>query len=289
MSKSAAPGGGQAPTPLPEAPPPDPRRAVYVVGDVHGHRDELVEALHAEGLVDPEGAWSGGEHHLWFLGDFVDRGPDGVGAIDLVIQLQKQAADAGGQVETLLGNHEILALGMYHFGDEPVPSGFGPRSFARSWEINGGLLADQDRLTPEHIEWLTARPLAALAADHLLLHSDTLEYLDWGDTIDEINAVGREILEGNDLTAWWDVWRRMTTRYAFRGPDGEDNAQRLMDILGGERIVHGHSVIADQLGIHPVQIEGPYLYAGGKALGVDGGLFVGGPCLVVELPYVPES
>lgn len=264
-------------------------KSTYVVGDVHGHRDELVEALHAQGLVDPEGAWSGGENHLWFLGDFVDRGPDGVGAIDLVMQLQKQAADAGGQVETLLGNHEILALGMYHFGDEPVPSDFGPRSFARSWEINGGLLSDQDRLTPEHIEWLTARPLAALAADHLLLHSDTLEYLDWGDTIDEINAAAREILQGSDLSAWWDVWRRMTTRYAFRGPEGEENAQRLMDILGGVRIVHGHSVIADQLGIHPVQIEEPYLYAGGKALGVDGGLFVGGPCLVVELPYEPES
>ncbi len=281
--------GRQAPTPLPEAPPPDPRKTVHVVGDVHGHRDELVEALHAEGLVDPEGAWSGGENHLWFLGDFVDRGPDGVGAIDLVMRLQEQAAEAGGQVETLLGNHEILALGMYHFGDEPVPSDFGPRSFARSWEINGGLLSDQDRLTPEHIAWLTARPLVALAADHLLLHSDTLEYLDWGDSAEEINTTGREILEGNDLSAWWDVWRRMTTRYAFRGPEGEDNAQRLMDILGGERIVHGHSVIADQLGIHPMQIEGPFLYAGGKALGVDGGLFVGGPCLVVELPYEPES
>jgi len=263
-------------------------KSTYVVGDVHGHREELVDALRAEGLVDDEGAWSGGERHLWFLGDFVDRGPDGVGAIDLVMRLQEQAADAGGQVETLLGNHEILALGMYHFGDEQVPSDFGPRSFARSWEINGGLLSDQDRLTPEHIEWLTARPLAALAADHLLLHSDTLEYLDWGETVDDINTTVRDILEGSDLESWWDVWRRMTTRYAFRGPDGPDIAQQLLDILGGERIVHGHSVIADQLGIHPSQIEGPYLYAGGKALGIDGGLFVGGPCLVIELPYEPE-
>jgi len=53
--------------------------------------------------------------------------------------------------------------------------------------------------------------------------------------------------------------------------------------------VHGHSVIADQLGIHPAQIERPYLYAGGKALGIDGGLFVGGPCLVVKLPFEPED
>ncbi|MEC3978576.1 metallophosphoesterase family protein [Amycolatopsis sp. H20-H5] len=264
-------------------------RSTYVVGDVHGHRDELAEALRAVGLVDDKDDWSGAHDHLWFLGDFTDRGPDGVGVIDLVMKLDSQAAEAGGECNTLLGNHEILLLGMFHFGDTAVPSDFGPRSFARSWEINGGLLSDQDRLTPEHIAWLTARPLLGLAADHLLMHSDTLEYLDWGDGIEEINGNVKEILEGSDITEWWDVWRRMTTRYAFRGPDGPEVAQRLLDQLGGERIVHGHSVIADQLGIHPAQIDGPYLYAGGKALGIDGGLFVGGPCLVTELPYEPES
>ncbi|ATY15068.1 serine/threonine protein phosphatase [Amycolatopsis sp. AA4] len=263
--------------------------SVYVVGDVHGHRDALVDALRAEGLVDSDGNWAGVDDRLWFLGDFTDRGPDGVGVIDLVRQLQDQAAEAGGSVQMLLGNHEILLLGMYHFGDRPVPSDFGPRSFARSWEINGGLLSDQDRLTPEHIEWLTARPLVAVDADHLLLHSDTLEYLDWGEDLDSINATARDILSGSNIEDWWDVWRRMTTRYAFRGPDGEENADRLLDALGGSRIVHGHSVIADQLGIHPTQIEGPYLYAGGKALGIDGGLFVGGPCLVVKLPFEPED
>ncbi|MEV6900743.1 metallophosphoesterase family protein [Amycolatopsis sp. NPDC051372] len=263
--------------------------SVYVVGDVHGHRDALADALRAEGLVDSDGKWSGAEDQLWFLGDFVDRGPDGVGVIDFVRSLQEQAPEAGGSVQMLLGNHEILLLGMYHFGDRQVPSDFGPRSFARSWEINGGLLSDQDRLTPEHIEWLSARPLVALVDDHLLMHSDTLEYLDWGSDITSINASVGEILTGSDIEAWWDVWRRMTTRYAFRGPAGEENADALMEALGGSRIVHGHSVIADQLGIHPAQIEGPYLYAGGKALGIDGGLFVGGPCLVVPLPFTPES
>ncbi|UUV28830.1 serine/threonine protein phosphatase [Amycolatopsis roodepoortensis] len=266
-----------------------PASPTYVVGDVHGHRDELAEALREKGLIDSDDDWSGGKATLWFLGDFVDRGPDGVGVIDLVMRLERQAATAGGRCGTLLGNHEILLLGMYHFGDTEVPSDFGPRSFARSWEINGGLLEDQDRLTPQHIEWLSSRPMLTLAADHLLMHSDTLEYLGWGEDIDEINTRGREILEGSDIQAWWDVWRRMTTRYAFRGPDGADVARQLMDRLGGERIVHGHSVIADQLGIHPAQIEGPYLYAGGKALGIDGGLFVGGPCLIVPLPWEPED
>ncbi|MCU1684461.1 MAG: serine/threonine protein phosphatase [Amycolatopsis sp.] len=263
--------------------------STYVVGDVHGHRDGLAEALRAKGLLDDFDNWAGTSDELWFLGDFVDRGPDGIGVIDLVMQLQEQASEAGGAVHTLLGNHEILLLGMYHFGETEVPSDFGPRSFARSWEINGGLLSDQDGLTDAHVEWLTSRPLVAIAADNLLMHSDTLEYLDWGSDIDGINTSVRGVLESDDISEWWEVWRRMTTRYAFRGPDGPEVAQRLLDQLGGARIVHGHSVIADQLGIHPAQIEAPYLYAGGKALGIDGGLFVGGPCLVVELPYNAES
>lgn len=261
----------------------------FVVGDVHGHRDELAEALRRRGLVDDADDWAGGSARLWFLGDFVDRGPDGVASIDLVRKLQRQAPDEGGRVESLLGNHEILLLGMHRFGDTDVPSDFGPRSFARSWEINGGQLSDQDDLTDEHLEWLTTRPLVAVSADHLLLHSDTLEYLEWGENAEEINKSVHEILAGDDLVQWWDVWRRMTTRYAFRGPSGADAADTMLEQLGGERIVHGHSVIADQLGIAPSQIEAPYLYAGGKALGIDGGLFVGGPCLVVPLPYEPED
>lgn len=255
----------------------------FVVGDVHGHHAELVAALRARELVDARGDWIGGQAKLWFLGDFVDRGPDGIAVIDLVRRLQRQAPASGGGVDSLLGNHEILLLGVHRFGDTPVPSDFGPRSFARSWELNGGQLADQERLTPEHVEWLIARPVVANVAGHLLVHSDTLEYLEWGDTEDAVNAAVREVLEGADIEQWWEVWRRMTTRYAFRGPDGERMAGILLGQLGGQRVVHGHSVIADQWGVPASQIKGPFLYAGNKALGVDGGVFVGGPCLVVEL------
>lgn len=259
----------------------------YVVGDVHGHRGELVAALADAGLVDEDGAWSGGAANLWFLGDFVDRGPDGIGVIDLVMRLADEASEAGGQVDTLLGNHEILLLGMHRFGDTEVPSDFGPRSFARSWELNGGQQSDQDSLTPEHVAWLVSRPVLAMAEDHLLMHSDTLEYLSWGSDIAEINEAVREVLDSEDLEQWWDVWRRMTTRHAFRGPHGEEIVDKLLVTLGGTRIVHGHSVIADLLGVHPAQVEAPLLYAGDKALGIDAGVFLGGPCLVVRLPWEP--
>lgn len=260
---------------------------MYAVGDVHGHRAQLITALRSAGLVDSDTQWSGGDATVWFLGDFVDRGPDGVGVIDLVMDLADGAREAGGRVDTLLGNHEILLLGTHRFGDAEVPSDSGliGRSFERSWRMNGGLASDQAALTEEHIGWLTERPVLELVGDHLLMHSDTEEYLTWGDDIESINAGVREVLTGDDLSAWWEVWRRLTTRYAFRGGDGAEVADRLLGVLGGSRLVHGHSVIADQLGVAPPDIDGPVLYAGGRALGIDGGVFIGGPCLVVELPY----
>jgi hypothetical protein len=157
------------------------------------------------------------------------------------------------------------------------------RSFARSWRLNGGQESDQAGLTDEHIAWLSGLPVLARVDDHLLMHSDTVEYLGWGDSVDAINEAVGALLAGDDIQAWWDCWRRMTTRYAFRGPDGPETADKLLSLFGGSRIVHGHSVIADQLGVPPPLVEGPCLYADGKVLGVDGGVFVGGPCLVVPL------
>jgi hypothetical protein len=254
-----------------------------VIGDVHGHRTELVDALRAADLVDEDAAWCGGTARVWFLGDFFDRGPDGVSVVDLVMNLGEQADQAGGSVRALLGNHEILTLGMHTFGDAEVPSDFGVRSFERSWRLNGGQQADQVALTERHLDWLTGLPVLARVDDHLLMHSDTMEYLGWGDTVDEINSAVHTVLTGADIELWWDCWRRMTTRYAFRGPDGPETADKMLAVFGGSRIVHGHSVIADQLGVPPSLVDGPCLYADGKVLGVDGGVFVGGPCLVVPL------
>jgi hypothetical protein len=261
------------------------RRKLFVVGDVHGHLAELARSLHAADLLNTDGDWCGGEAELWFLGDFVDRGPDGIGVIELVMRLSEQAAEAGGSVNALLGNHEVLLLGMHRFGDTNVPDAPTPRSFERSWLMNGGLRSDQDRLTGKHIEWLTSRPVLTLVDDHLLMHSDTMAYLEWGETIDEVNDAVLEVVRADDLAQWWECWRKMTTRYAFRGPQGVEIADQLMELLGGTAIVHGHSVIADQLGVPPEEVDRPLRYADDRVLAIDAGLYSGGPCLVVELPY----
>jgi hypothetical protein len=121
------------------------------------------------------------------------------------------------------------------------------------------------------------------------MHADTVDYLDWGGSVDEINAAVAERLSTDDLTAWWECWRKLTTRYAYRGTHGADVADQVLDLLGGDRIVHGHSVIADQIGVLPEEVTGPHEYAGGRVLGVDAGVFLGAPCLIVQLPYEPVA
>jgi len=269
--------------------PPVSAPARYVISDIHGHRDDLAQGLRAAGLLDGaegdvEGHWSGGDATVWVLGDLFDRGPDGVGSVDLAMRLEHEAGAAGGAMHVLLGNHEVLALGTHLFGDTPLPGQDGrSRSFAISWLLNGGSLRDQSRLTSEHIAWLSTRPALALDGDLLLMHSDTTEYLHWGGTIDGINAGVRAALTSRDLSAWWEVWQRLTARYAFAGRGGQGIAATMLRMLGGERIVHGHSIIASLTGQDSAQVQGPLLYAGGLALAIDGGRYAGGPLLLVRL------
>ncbi len=260
-----------------------PQEPTYVVGDVHGHRRELAAALRAAELIDDAANWSAGDSRVWFVGDFFDRGPDGTGVVEDVMRLAGQAREAGGEVGALLGNHEILALGMYRFGDREMATKTGRHSFAWSWLSNGGVAADQESLTSRQVRWLAERPALARLGEHLLMHSDTHEYLAWGESVEAVNAAVRDVVAGDDIEAWWECWRRLTTRYAFRGEAGGTVATEVLSAFGGDRIVHGHTLIADQLGIDPEAVTEPLRYAGGRVLNVDGGLFAGGPCLVVKL------
>jgi hypothetical protein len=151
--------------------------------------------------------------------------------------------------------------------------------------LNGGQARDQAGLADDRIGWLSGLDSVVLAGSDLLLHSDTAEYLRWGETPDQINDAVRAVLAGDDLEQWWECWVRLTTRYAFAGLDGEQVAAGLLDRLGGERVVHGHSVIATFTGADPREVTGPLSYAGGRALAIDGGVYGGGPCLVVRLDH----
>lgn len=246
-------------------------RHLFVVSDVHGHLDDLVRELSRADLVDASGAWSGGDAQLWVLGDLTDRGPDGIGVVELVMSLQEQAPD---HVHVLMGNHEALTLGMKRFGNS---------RFRDSWTINGGLRSDQEALSPAHVAWLASLPVLGRVGDYLLMHSDTTAYLSWGDSVEQVNDVVRSVFASDDAGAHWEVWARLTSRYHFSGGDGAEVAGAMLATFGGRSIVHGHSIIGSLIDVPSPEVEGPVRYAEGLVLAIDGGRYDGGPLLVVQL------
>ena len=83
---------------------------IVAVGDVHGAYERYVEILRAAAVLDDHARWIGGRTHLVQLGDVVDRGADSRKVLDLLVDLEKQARRAGGEVHLLLGNHEIMRM-----------------------------------------------------------------------------------------------------------------------------------------------------------------------------------
>ncbi|MET7639140.1 metallophosphoesterase [Streptomyces sp. NPDC005438] len=270
---------------------------VYVVGDVHGYLDELRRVLLEVGLIDEADHWAGDNARLWFLGDFTDRGPDGIGVIELVMQLSAEAAAAGGYCKALMGNHELLLIGAKRFGDTPVQSGAGTASFQAAWLLNGGQRTDMERLEERHIQWMTRLDAMALVEDHLLLHSDASCYLDYGNNIEAVNDAVTVALQQLDADTTWDLFRKFTKRFAFRDEEeGVATARELLSTFGGHRIVHGHSPIPYLTGEVPEEgddtpptVRGPHVYADGLAVAMDGGVTMSGKLLVTRLPLEDEE
>jgi hypothetical protein len=92
------------------------KEEVVALGDVHGTFDRLVHLLEVNGLIraDPKAsgkfAWTGGKRTLVSVGDLIDKGPQSLEVLDLLMSLQSQAAAAGGAVIVTLGNHEAEFL-----------------------------------------------------------------------------------------------------------------------------------------------------------------------------------
>lgn len=103
---------------------PAPPRLV-AVADIHGDLAAFTGILRAADLIDTAGRWSGGRARFVQTGDFTDRGPDVRRIMDLLRALETSARRAGGRVDVLLGNHEVMNLvGLYRDVNPAVYAAF---------------------------------------------------------------------------------------------------------------------------------------------------------------------
>jgi 3',5'-cyclic AMP phosphodiesterase CpdA len=82
--------------------------------DLHGDLANALSVLRSASLVDLRGQWIGKTATLVQTGDIVDRGKDTIALYALMDTLRAQAKKDGGEVISLLGNHEVSKI-LYHF------------------------------------------------------------------------------------------------------------------------------------------------------------------------------
>lgn len=261
---------------------PDP--PLLVIGDIHGNLDKLIRHLRYAGLATSDARWTGGDAQLWFMGDFTDRGPDGVGAIDFIMRLQQDAANQGGQVGSLLGNHDVAILSAKLFPNRRTRGPEG--TFFQDWIAYGGMAADLPKMETHHIDWLLSLPAMAVVQNRLLLHADAMFYLNYGETLTQVNDATTAMLHSDETDAWEKLLEFSGERLQFdeRHPGGVMRAAQMLAYFGGKQIIHGHTPIP-MLSREPLaHISRAYEYCEGLAVDVDGWMYKGGTGFVYEAP-----
>ena len=153
--------------------------AVYAIGDIHGRADLLTD-IHARIAEDPERG-NVDRRVIVYLGDYVDRGSDSAGVIDLVMSEEP----TGFEKVALLGNHERLMLEflediergplwLRNGGDMTLRSygvNPGPGPYldpARLTEMQTGL---RTRLPGRHLAFFNQLRLMHQEGDYLFVHA----------------------------------------------------------------------------------------------------------------------
>jgi hypothetical protein len=125
-----------------------------LIGDIHGHADELVQLLEALGYQKAHGAYQRPERKVIFLGDFIDRGPK----IRQVLETVRPMIEEGTAL-AVMGNHELNAL-AYHTEDPEESGQYLRRRTPKNEKQHRQTL---EQLKPEelrsYLEWFRTLPM----------------------------------------------------------------------------------------------------------------------------------
>jgi hypothetical protein len=190
---------------------------VVAFADVHGAYSDLTGLLKAAKVVDDDLHWSAGRTHAVSLGDLLDRGDESRKVMDLLMRLQDEAANAGGALHVVLGNHEAMNLlgdlryvtvGEYAAFAQEEPAGVrekqradwiarnGPESGAAfDRQFPPGYFGHRAAFAPDgrYGRWLLSLPAVIAVNDTLYMHAGPSKAVR-GMSVAEINTRYRTAL-----------------------------------------------------------------------------------------------
>ena len=127
---------------------------IHFIGDIHGHATELEELLLKLGYSRENGVYAHPSATAFFVGDFIDRGPQ----VREVLQIVKPMCDAG-FAKTVMGNHEYNALCFHH---QDHAGNYLRRHTAKNMHQHSATLEqfkDHPEEWQEYLEWFLTLPL----------------------------------------------------------------------------------------------------------------------------------
>lgn len=120
----------------------------YAIGDVHGCSERLAR------LLERCRRHCAGRAARWVLiGDYIDRGPDSRGVVEMLMEAQRSMP---GAVVCLRGNHEAMALVAAEQGGQA--EGLWLMNGGSETLVSYGVRTARD-LPPEHLAWFRSLPL----------------------------------------------------------------------------------------------------------------------------------
>jgi len=138
----------------------------YAIGDVHGCYKSLRKLV--EEILEISK-----EDELYFVGDFIDRGPSGMEVIDYIISM----VDNGYQVKSVRGNHEEMMLDayLYQTSDKYMLWMFnGADATLASYGIESARFNDRGvlkELPESHIDFIRKMPYYIELDDYIVVHA----------------------------------------------------------------------------------------------------------------------
>lgn len=170
-----------------------PKGRRFVISDIHGCAKTL-KALVEDKIQLTKEDW------LFFLGDYIDKGPDSSGVIDYILSLQEKEF----QIFTLMGNHEFNIL---ETSEEYNPHMF--RVFVERMNKCRGILDEEAKIKPQYLAFFQSLTYHFELEDFHLVHA------------------------GFDFRKEKPFEDYMAMLHIRRYPDNEA-------VLEGRKIVHGH-------------------------------------------------
>jgi len=259
---------------------------IVAIGDIHGDEGALIACLRMSHCIDADSNWCGGTTNVVQIGDILDRGDEERGCMDLLFKLKKQAADEGGAVHVLMGNHEVMnvdwdfdyvGLGGFDgwesrealhtpptsilggllstftsgmgFGGAAIPRILKDR--AKAFTVGTGFAA----LT------LSEMPLAIQIGDTLCVHGGLeLEYIQKG--LHRINEESAAWLRGEASRPNWmghddnPIWNRSFSAPADRAvtPSNARKLEQVLHACGARRMIVGHTPQAGGVNSYVTQL-----------------------------------